>query len=369
MKSIKLLYYSRKSYNNFVTIILFLLFNSHSNAAEPILKIHYLGHSAFVLEFDNDVTVVTDYGEPNAWLQWGWDSPIHDIGSLVPDVMTYSHTHHEDHYDESRIPRGVQHILIENDSLTMDGLSIKPIRVCESNLNNEDNSAYLFSYKGFNFLHLGDAQVQIMNINNQTVRAHIQEIIPVSLDLLFMTIEGPNGFIEEAESFVDLLQPKRIIPMHYWSEAYKNSFLSYLTAQNDSGKNYQIIEVNNSKFEIEETDLTQPVKVVTLTRSAYTTVTGVIENDDIKFGFNLNLNYPNPFNPSTTMKFSIPKSSFVTLKVYDVLGKEKTTLVNEEKSAGNYEVIFDARSLASGIYFYRIEVSEFVEVKKMILLK
>ena len=80
-------------------------------------------------------------------------------------------------------------------------------------------------------------------------------------------------------------------------------------------------------------------------------------------------NYPNPFNPSTTISYSVPEMEFVTLKVYDVLGNEITTLVNEENSAGNYEVEFDATGLTSGIYFYRITSGNFVEVKKMTLLK
>ena len=85
-------------------------------------------------------------------------------------------------------------------------------------------------------------------------------------------------------------------------------------------------------------------------------------------------NYPNPFNPSTTIRYSIPTSEFVTLKVYDVLGNEVATLVNEEKSAGEYEVEFNSHSgvdknLVSGIYFYQLKVGNFIETKKMILIK
>ncbi len=85
--------------------------------------------------------------------------------------------------------------------------------------------------------------------------------------------------------------------------------------------------------------------------------------------FYLSQNYPNPFNPATTIKYSIPASSFIQLKVYDVLGNEISTLINEEKSSGNHEVTFDAAGLPSGIYFYTIEAGLFTESKKMILLK
>lgn len=93
--------------------------------------------------------------------------------------------------------------------------------------------------------------------------------------------------------------------------------------------------------------------------------------------FSLEQNYPNPFNPSTTIRYSIPsvitsgtkQSQLVTLKVYDVLGNEVATLVNEEKPAGSYEVEFSAEGLTSGIYLYKLQTNNFVETKKMILLK
>ncbi len=87
-------------------------------------------------------------------------------------------------------------------------------------------------------------------------------------------------------------------------------------------------------------------------------------------GFILAQNYPNPFNPSTTISFSIPSAGFTSLKVYDVLGNEVVSLVNEEKPAGKHEVRFNASSsLTSGTYFYRLSAGSFTEVKKMILVK
>ncbi|HSW55220.1 MAG TPA: T9SS type A sorting domain-containing protein, partial [Ignavibacteriaceae bacterium] len=84
---------------------------------------------------------------------------------------------------------------------------------------------------------------------------------------------------------------------------------------------------------------------------------------------NLEQNYPNPFNPSTTLSFVIGHRSFVTLKVYDVLGNEVATLVDEYKPAGEYEVEFVASGLTSGIYFYKLQAGSFVEARKMILMK
>ncbi|MBK9097158.1 MAG: right-handed parallel beta-helix repeat-containing protein [bacterium] len=83
----------------------------------------------------------------------------------------------------------------------------------------------------------------------------------------------------------------------------------------------------------------------------------------------LEANYPNPFNPTTTIRYSIPQNNIVTLTVYDILGSEVATLVNEEQSAGSYEVSFNASHLSSGIYVYRLRSGSFVETKKMVLLK
>ncbi|MBK6912342.1 MAG: T9SS type A sorting domain-containing protein [Ignavibacteriales bacterium] len=87
----------------------------------------------------------------------------------------------------------------------------------------------------------------------------------------------------------------------------------------------------------------------------------------------LEQNYPNPFNPGTKIKFSIPNVgtglAMSVLKVYDVLGREVATLVNEEKPAGSYEVEFDASKLSSGVYYYKLSAGSFVETRKMILMK
>ena len=80
-------------------------------------------------------------------------------------------------------------------------------------------------------------------------------------------------------------------------------------------------------------------------------------------------NYPNPFNPSTTIRWQIPKAGFVTLKIYDVLGKEITTLVDEYKPVGEYKIEFNGMDLSSGIYFYQLKTGGFIQTKKMILIK
>ncbi len=110
-------------------------------------------------------------------------------------------------------------------------------------------------------------------------------------------------------------------------------------------------------------------------------ITTIAKNNSLKTKFDLLQNYPNPFNPTTTIKYTIPtplNSPFakggntgesVTLKVYNILGKVVTTLVNKQQSAGTYQVIFDAKNLPSGAYFYRLKAGNFSKTKQMILIK
>jgi len=90
---------------------------------------------------------------------------------------------------------------------------------------------------------------------------------------------------------------------------------------------------------------------------------------DLPQAYRLEQNYPNPFNPSTNIRYSIPEGSFVTLQVYDMLGRKVATLVNEQQAAGRYVADFNASSLANGTYMYRLQAGEFSSVKKMVVLK
>ena len=103
--------------------------------------------------------------------------------------------------------------------------------------------------------------------------------------------------------------------------------------------------------------------------------TSVEDRDIYNNSYSLFQNYPNPFNPNTKIMYSIPllggdeRGGSVILKVYDILGNEVATLVNEEKPTGNYDVDFTAKNLPSGVYFYQLKAGNFMETKKMILLR
>ncbi len=104
--------------------------------------------------------------------------------------------------------------------------------------------------------------------------------------------------------------------------------------------------------------------------SKYQTITDVRnENLSVPLNYSLSQNYPNPFNPSTRISFSIPKQELVTLKVYNLLGEEVTTIVNSQLNPGKYNVELNANKFSSGIYFYTINAGNFTSTKKMILIK
>lgn len=145
----------------------------------------------------------------------------------------------------------------------------------------------------------------------------------------------------------------------------------------DTGKTWQEVFVDT--IELKGRDIVFPDQyhgwILGDSGRVYKTNTGgILTNTENNYTylpdkFSLTQNYPNPFNPSTKISWQLSVSSLVRIKVYDVLGREVATLVNEEKPAGKYEVNFDASKLSSGVYFYRLQAGDFIRTKKMIVLK
>ena len=131
-----------------------------------------------------------------------------------------------------------------------------------------------------------------------------------------------------------------------------NYFIRLSTSTNDS-VNLFISDIQRDDIVIEKSNL--------LVRN--------FKGEGIPITYDLAQNFPNPFNPSTTILYQLPENGMVTLKIYDILGSEVATLVNEEKVAGRYEVNFNASSLASGVYIYKIQAGSFIASKKLVLLK
>jgi hypothetical protein len=107
----------------------------------------------------------------------------------------------------------------------------------------------------------------------------------------------------------------------------------------------------------------------TLRVTVVTPTTNVDDLSTLPTEYGLSQNYPNPFNPTTNIRFEIVDLEFVSLKIFDVLGREVATLMNEEKPKGNYNVTWDASHMPSGVYFYHLTTDNFSQVKKMLLIK
>lgn len=171
-----------------------------------------------------------------------------------------------------------------------------------------------------------------------------------------------NTFQDSASSFKFGVNYNRIIinqDSTYWFRGWNGSGPGAYTSPDSLGLDDTVtLSITNPIVEIVRWSLNNPSPV------------GVSNiSSEIPDKFALHQNYPNPFNPSTNIQFDIPKAGLVKIVVYDMLGKQVETLVNQVQQPGKFQVNFNAAHLASGIYYYRIEAADFVQVKKMLLIK
>jgi L-ascorbate metabolism protein UlaG (beta-lactamase superfamily) len=229
-----------------VVVLLVLVYSPLGAAERGFLRIHYLGHAAFVLEFDNGVRVLTDYGKS---LPYGLESPIFGLGGLKPDIVTCSHAH-EDH-DGGRLPEGIPHVLRDGRGLTLKGLSVRSIPTYERSLGKPDNFAYQFDYKGFRILHAGDCQALIINSEKDEVRRLIAKTYPDRYDLVLLPVDYVSDITQAAAKFAGLLRMERMIPMHYWTPATKDVFFAALTVEGKtSGREWRIVRAETGSWSI-----------------------------------------------------------------------------------------------------------------------
>jgi len=301
------------------------------------------------MDFNDGITVLTDFGTSYCW---GLNSPIYDIGEFIPLIMTYSH-YHEDHYDPDRIPPGVTYTLDLMDSLNIMDLWIRPVRTCESTPGVESNTSFIFDYMGFRICHLGDAQAEIMNIEDPAQQALILEKFPDRIDLLLMTIEGVYPFIPEAEKFIDLLQPGVVVPMHYWSPEYKEEFLAYLELQNvTAGKLYDVFRNEGPMLDFMVSDtIHENIKVFGLCPSPYgetgIEVTGTYSND-IKV-------FPNPCREDVNISFYSEQREVVICTVYDINGRQINKPQPLKCNEGRNVFTIDMAAFPDGIYLLQLK--------------
>jgi L-ascorbate metabolism protein UlaG (beta-lactamase superfamily) len=205
----------------------------------PDIRIHYLGHSAFILAFNNGVTILTDYGQSRSY---NLDSPIYDLANFQPTIVTYSH-HHADH------DRGMSFInatVLNGQDLHLNTLDIKAIHVSENT--EADNFGYLITYKGYTIFHAGDSQGDIVTISSSNeVQSRIKRQLPKKIDLLLLPVDWTRNIVDQAADYVGFLRIRKVIPMHYWSPSTKSEFLTELTSRD---KKYTIVNVEGPTYDI-----------------------------------------------------------------------------------------------------------------------
>ncbi len=213
-----------------------------------MVRVHYLGHAAFLFTLDNGLTVLTDYGQSMAY---GLDSPVFELGDARPDVVTLSH----DHVDHAggELPEGMAPPITAGEGYETRGLTITPIPTFERTLDAPDNTSYLFEYRGLKLLHLGDCQALITGIDEPGVRARVLDLYPDTYDLVLLPIGFTHDILAEATAFVKLLDARQVVPMHYWSPRDRDAFLTMLDGTTDSrGRRYEVHRQTGAEFELEQ---------------------------------------------------------------------------------------------------------------------
>lgn len=239
------------------TPICVFLFTMLSLANAQDIKIHYLGHSSFIIGVGDDYSILCDYGKQNAWKEYGWNSPIYDIGEFIPDFVYYSHTH-EDHYDPDRL-NFKSKLLIEDDKI-----DFSIIKTSENILNTKSNQSILMNLSNKTVLFLGDCQANIIYIDSLSNKKFIQDNIPKNLDIVFVPIESQKKFISELVKFILMIEPKVVIPMHYWSLEYKTDFFKYLAQNKEMSDVFHIINQNGPVFIFPNTQMSDKINVINL---------------------------------------------------------------------------------------------------------
>ncbi|MDE3057003.1 MAG: T9SS type A sorting domain-containing protein [Bacteroidota bacterium] len=171
--------------------------------------------------------------------------------------------------------------------------------------------------------------------------------------------------IDSLIAYIDTIAATGFGPGHRW--AYPNNTLyppTWPLPENLAYSNTSLQHAGTDGFALGDLNWFPTQKAQWLLTAVQKPITGAVPNE-----YRLYDAYPNPFNPTTNIRFSVPVSGSVSLKVYNIIGQEVTTLVNERKSAGTYEVQFDGNNLSSGVYFYRLTAGNYVETKKLVLMK
>lgn len=248
-----------------------------------------------------------------------------------------------------------------------------------------DKSSRVYCLDGGDIIYSDDYGFSWEKTNFDTQRDRPVSLAINSKDEIFAgTFHGIYKSSDRGLTWNKIYEPNAIIEIDYIFIDSKNN-IYFITKTSLSGSLYQYIYDNGPKWknlnsEFNSLGVSSIVEdsqghllVGTFNGGVYRSyekvTTSVEEKNRIPTTYKLFQNYPNPFNPTTNIEIQIPTTSLVTLEVYDVLGRKISTLLNQEKTAGIYNVVFDASNLSSGVYFYTLWTKEFIQTKKMILIR
>jgi L-ascorbate metabolism protein UlaG (beta-lactamase superfamily) len=320
-------------------VCLFILFSiifvgqERVHAATTSDSLKYLGHSFVKIKTSEGKVLYIDPYNVNEFA----DSA---------DVILVTHEH-SDHNDLTRVKQKASCAVIRSanalqggvyQSFTIGNIKVKAVAAYNANHAKSSCVGYIVEFNGIKLYHAGDTG----NITELT------DLTGQYLDYALLPMEGTYTVTPEvATQMAAIITAKHDIPIHTMAppDTYSDAFVARFTSPNKL--------------------VVHPGETIALVHVP----TGVIVKKTAPSRFELNQNYPNPFNPSTRIEFSLPGSSFVSLKIYNMLGKEVSTLISENLQAGNYSRQWNAISLSSGIYFYQLQAGKYTDTKKLILIK
>lgn len=247
--------------------------------------------------------------------------------------------------------------------------------------NNAFNEDDILSFSGDSLLILGTVTIQ-------TSSASFEHKIPPLTKLLFNLNYGMNwarNFSEVETSYVNNVQSGVAThqsnhslsvdgfgTLRFHDREYQCLRLRDMDVPPQKDKFFFYCTREGALLRIQSTNDQPDTGIVRVQKSRYYlggNLVNIAQEGRPEFGFSLSQNFPNPFNPTTVIQYQIPKSSFVTMKIFDVLGREKATLISEHQNAGNYSITFNSGALPSGVYFYRLQAGAYSEIRKLVIFK
>jgi len=329
-----------------------------------------------VLISDGTKKILIDaiFSQANSWINLDPDENNKVINAQAPydnvDLILITHNH-GDHYWVSNVnthinnnPNGkviappqvmtnfsgpqfldVTPALWQSESLTVNGIELEVLHLKHFNafgmiFDTVENFGYLIKLGGKNILHLGDAKMTVENFQSFG-------LADKNIDVVLIPTFYPEAHLmtSHRDALLSQVDPDHIIALHLLAGSIPN-----------------IVQQVN--------DLYPGATIFTTPLETFTFDATIVDYEkQTPKNFSLDQNYPNPFNPTTKIRFIIPNNEFVTMNVYNILGKEITTIVSKELEAGEYEVEFNASTIPSGIYFYELNAGNNSLKKKMVLLR